>query len=88
MGIYFLNNVPGLVVEIPFGDEYLAIFRQRSMVDRLMLKSNVLVSGLHDNSPSLSSTDTISGMKGCHRFEQIFPQVSQIFSRISTTSPL
>jgi hypothetical protein len=60
-GIDFLSSVPGLVVEIPFGDACMTLYRQRSMVEHELLNHNVFISELHSNSSSLSNTDTTSG---------------------------
>ena len=76
-----MSKVPGLVVEMPFGDERLAFIRQRSIVDRLIHNNKFLVSTLHDKAPNLSITEIISGRKECNRFEQILPHVSQIVVR-------
>jgi len=86
-GMAFLSRLPGLVVVRPCGCLKRAGARQRSMVERLILNSNALVSGVSCSSPQRSNTLTISGRKGCNRFEQIRPHTSQICSRATTTSP-
>src|SRR3989304_1756890 len=71
-GMFFLSKLPGLVVLRPCGLLKRAGARQRSMLERLMRKSNSLVSAEHVSSPQRSKTLIPSG-RSVHRFPRFAP---------------